>query len=199
METAKLARSLLILTVVWNVIEAVVAIVAGWMAGSLALTGFGFDSIIETVAALVTLKRFSAKTTGMSDEEVEELDEGILKVVGYTFFALSAYIVLGSGWRLLSGTGSEESLLGIVLAGVSLVVMPILAMSKLKVANKLGSKSLAAEAKETFACAYLSLTLFLGMGAVALFGWWWMDLLTALLMVPWLVKEGMEAIEGDED
>lgn len=188
---------MLFLTVTWNVVEAFVAIGAGIISNSLALTGFGLDSVIETFAAIVTIRGFNKIAKGLSEEEIREQDEKTHKLVGITFFALTGYIFFSAGSNLWKGKGAEESLVGIILAGLSLAVMPILGWLKLKTASKIGSRALSAEAKETIACAYLSLTLFLGLLSFALFNWWWVDSLTALLLTPWLIKEGLEAFHEE--
>ena len=181
-------------TVGWNVLEGIIAIAAGVIAGSIALVGFGLDSYIEVASGLALIWRL--KKRGFGDEEAEELAEKkAIFFVGVTFFVLAAYVVYESGKKLLVQEQPEESLIGIILALVSLVVMPLLAMYKKKIAAEINSRALRADALETLACSYLSLTLLLGLGANALFGWWWADPVAALAMVYFLLKEGMEAIQ----
>ena len=184
-------------TMAYNILEAVVAITSGISAGSVALIGFGLDSIIECAAAAVLFWRLSVEARGASEAEVEKAESRVRRFVGGTFFALAAYVVVQSGWILWTATAPEESVIGIALAVASLVIMPLVAWRKLRVADRLGSRALRAEAKETLACSYLSFTLFLGLLANALAGWWWADPVAALFMVPWLVKEGLEGIRGD--
>lgn len=180
-------------TVGWNVIEGIIAIVAGVVAGSIALVGFGLDSYIEVASGLVLIWRL--RKHGFSDEEEEEAAEKrAILFVGVTFFVLAAYVVYESGKKLIYHEHPEESLVGIILAVVSLVVMPILAWYKKKLALEIHSRALRADALETLACSYLSLTLLLGLGANALFGWWWADPIAALAMVYFLIKEGTEAL-----
>lgn len=185
-------------TVGWNVVEGIVAIAAGIIAGSIALIGFGLDSYIEVASGLVLIWRL--RKHGFSDEEEEEAAEKkAVFFVGATFFLLALYVIYESGKKLLFQQRPEESLIGIILAIVSLIVMPLLALYKKKIASEINSRALRADALETFACSYLSLTLVVGLGANAFFGWWWADPVAALTMVYFLVKEGTEAIrEGWE-
>ncbi len=192
-----LRRGLLLeaLTIAWNVIEAIVAIGAGWLAGSVALVGFGLDSTIETVAAGALYHRLRAERRGATSEKTEALELRALRIVGVTFFALALYIVYEAGSTLWMREPPDPSRLGIALAVLSLVVMPFLAWAKLRTGQALQSRALIADAKETIACTYLSLMLLLGLGANALLGWWWADPVAALAMLPWVVKEGFEALE----
>lgn len=179
------------LTIAWNSAEAVVALVAGWLAGSIALVGFGFDSVIETTAGVVLLWRLRQRG------DLESLAESrAQRVVGGTFFALAAYVTVESVRDLRMHHAPEESEVGIVLAAVSLVVMPLLAKAKRRVATALGSRALAAEAMETWLCAYLSFALLLGLALNAWRGWWWADPVAALTMVPLMLHEGWESVRG---
>lgn len=181
-------------TVGWNVLEGIIAIAAGVAAASIALVGFGIDSYIEVASGLVLIWRL--KKHGFTDEEEEErAEKKAVFFVGLTFFALSLYIVYESGRKLLFQEHPNESLVGIVLAAVSLVAMPLLALWKKKIAAEIGSRALRADALETIACSYLSLTLLVGLAANAAFAWWWADPVAALAMVYFLVREGREAIE----
>lgn len=189
------ALALLTATAAYNLIEAGVAVYAGIEAGSIALVGFGLDSAIELAAALMVLWRFRVQWRGGSVEAVERAEERVHRFVGLTFFLLAAYVLVESGRRLWLQVIPEESTLGIVLAVASLIIMPVIAFWKLRLARRLDSRSLAAEARETLACSYLSFTLLLGLVANAWLGWWWADPAAALLMVPWLIHEGREAFE----
>jgi divalent metal cation (Fe/Co/Zn/Cd) transporter len=189
------ALRLELLTITWNVLEAVIALAAGWLAGSIALVGFGLDSIIETVAASALYRRLRAEHAGASEAEAEEHERRALQIVGFTFLALAAYILFEAGSALWLEEHPGTSGIGIVLASVSLLVMPILGFAKLRTGRALESRALIADSKETFACSYLSLALLLGLGANALFGAWWADPVAALLMLPWVVREGREALE----
>jgi len=183
-------------TMIYNVAEAVVALWAGTQADSIALLGFGLDSIIETAAATVLLWRLAVQIRGASAERVEVTERQVHRFVGGTFVALALYVVAQAGLTLWRHQPPDHSLVGILLAMASLVIMPLVAWGKLRTARTLGSRALAAEARETLACSYLSLTLLLGLAANAALGWWWADPLAALLMVPWLVKEGIEGLRG---
>jgi len=182
-------------TVGWNSLEAVVAIGAGLLAGSIALVGFGLDSIIEVVSGTILLWRLRAELTGADSEASERAERGALFAVGVSFFVLGAYILYESGKKLWLQERPQESLVGLVLACLSLVVMPILAFAKHRTAKKLRSLALAADATETAICSYLSLTLVLGLGLNAWVGWWWADPVAALAMLPLIVNEGREAIQ----
>lgn len=182
-------------TVGWNSLEAVVAIGAGLLAGSIALVGFGLDSIIEVVSGTILLWRLRAELTGADSEASERAEQRALFAVGVSFFVLGAYILYESGKKLWLQERPQESLVGLVLACLSLVVMPVLAFAKHRTAKKLGSLALAADATETAICSYLSLTLVLGLGLNAWVGWWWADPVAALAMLPLIVNEGREAIQ----
>ena len=158
-------------TVGWNVVEGIIAIAAGVLAGSIALVGFGLDSYIEVASGLVLIWRL--RKHGFADEEEEEAAEKkAILFVGITFLLLALYVLFESGKKLYFQEHPEESLVGIILAIASLVVMPALAFFKKKIAAEINSRALRADALETLACSYLSLTLLLGLGANALLGWW---------------------------
>ena len=187
------------LTIAWNVIEAVIAVSAGLLAGSVALVSFGLDSVIETVAAAALYRRLNAELGGVDQCEIERQERLALRIVGFTFLALAAYIIYEAGSTLWFRNAPEPSAVGIGLATLSLVIMPVLAFAKLRAGRKLNSKALIADSKETFVCAYLSLALLVGLAANMLFGVWWADPVAALLMLPWVVKEGLEAMNGECD
>jgi divalent metal cation (Fe/Co/Zn/Cd) transporter len=176
------------LTVGWNTVEAIVAIAAGAAAGSIALEGFGLDSIVETASGLALLWRFRQK--GLAQEEAETR---AARLVGITFFVLAAYVGYIAVSDLWLHRPPLESLAGLILAAVSLVVMPILGFAKRRLAKNLQSKALAADSQETLLCAYLSASLLAGLGLNAWLGWWWTDPAAGLLMVVWMVREGVEA------
>lgn len=192
------ARRLEVFTVVYNLLEGVVAIVAGWGAGSIALLGFGIDSGIETFAALVVLQRVRRELQGRL-EAAEAVERRAERLVAVTLFALSAYVLFEAGSGLWHREAADPSRAGIVLAALSLVVMPLLAAAKRRTGRALGSRALMADAVETLACAYLSFTLLLGLGLRAAVGWWWADPLAALCMLPFIVREAIEAWKGDAD
>ncbi len=184
-------------TLVYNVVEALVALWFGSQAESIALLGFGLDSLIETAAASMLLWRLSLETGGTDPERIEETEHMVHRFVGGTFLLLAAYVTAQAAWTLAAQEPPAETFVGIALAGLSLVLMPIVSWGKLRAAREIGSAALRAEAKETLACSYLSFTLLLGLGANAVAGWWWADPIAALVMVPWLVKEGREGLRGD--
>lgn len=186
---------LVALTIAWNVIEAAVAISAGVAAGSLALVAFGFDSIIEVLSAWVVVWQFRGELRGGYDEERERK---ALKAIAVTFFVLAAYVVFEAGRDLFLTEGeADESTVGIVLAALSLAVMPTLAWAKRRTAVDLGSPTLRADAQETILCAWLSAALLAGLVLNAALGWWWADSLAALVIAGLAVKEGREAWTGE--
>jgi divalent metal cation (Fe/Co/Zn/Cd) transporter len=188
---------LVVATMAYNMVEAGVALWSGSAADSIALVGFGLDSLIETMAAGVLLWRLRLKTQRTNSEYEETAERRVHRFVGGTFLALALYVLGQAGWMLWRQEAPGESLVGILLALVSLVLMPLAAIGKLRAASIIGSGALRAEAKETLACSYLSLTLLLGLVAHATAGWWWADPVAALCMVPWLIKEGMEGVRDE--
>jgi divalent metal cation (Fe/Co/Zn/Cd) transporter len=186
-------RRLEYFTITWNALEGLVAVVAGGIAGSISLVGFGIDSFIEVTSGSVLLWRMSV------DAEVHrrELNERrALKIVGVCFLLLAAYIAYESALDLWSRRAPEHSIPGIVLACVSLVVMPLLSRAKRKVGRALGSAAMHADAKQTEFCTYLSAVLLAGLLLNTLFGLWWADPVAALIMVPIIAKEGIEGLQG---
>lgn len=180
-------------TVSWNILEGIIAVTAGLLAGSIALVGFGLDSFTEVTSGAMLIWRF--RQHGMGEEAESAAERRAIFVVGLTFLLLALYVTYESLRKLVLQEEPEESLLGIVLTAISLVIMPGLAYFKRKVAGQMGSRALLADAKETLACSYLSFTVLLGLAANALFGWWWADPLAGLIIVYWLVREGREAIQ----
>lgn len=184
-------------TVGYNALEGIIAIFAGLAAGSIALTGFGVDSIIEVASGVLLWWRLRAELgsapLGPTVERRASRGAGVL------LLALGVYIFAESARRLILGNRSEVSAVGIVLTGFSLVVMPLLARAKLRVAAKLGSRALRADAHETIVCAWLSAATLLGLGLNAALGWWWADPMAALAMLPLIVREGVEAWKGEAD
>ncbi len=196
---ARIALGLVAGTLTYNIIEAVVALWAGLEADSVVLLGFGLDSVIEMVAAALMLWRLTVEVRGTTTSQIARTERRVRLFVGVTFLMLAAYVVAQAGVTLRMRRAPDASLVGIVLAGLSLMIMPLLSWAKLRAARQIGSASLRAEAKETLACSYLSFALLLGLGANAAIGWWWADPTAALLMVPWLVKEGLEGVRDDDD
>jgi cation diffusion facilitator family transporter len=187
------------LTVTWNVLEAAVAIIAGVVAGSVALVGFGIDSGIEVVAASALLWRFRTAGADATKEEHGVAERRALFIVSATFFALAAYIGFEAVTALVLRKEPDTSTVGVVLAIVSLVVMPTLAYAKQKTGRALGSRALEADAKETWVCAYLSLALLAGVGLNVASGWWWADPVGALAMLPVILWQGWETLDEARD
>ena len=184
-------------TLGYNVIEAVIALWSGAEASSIALLGFGLDSVIECAAAGVLLWRLGLEQRGVDPCSLEAAERRVRRFVGASFAALALYVSAESVATFLGHGAPRESGIGIALAAASLIVMPLVSWGKLRAAREMGSAALRAEAKETLACSYLSFALLLGLVANALAGWWWADPLAALAMVPWLVKEGNEGLRGE--
>jgi len=186
-------RQLEYFTVVWNTLEGLVAVVAGVFAGSISLLGFGIDSFIEVTSGSILLWRMSVD----SDRHHRETNEKLaLKLVGTCFLLLAAYVAYDSISDLRSKRPPEASIGGIVLACVSLVVMPLLSRAKRRVGRALGSAAMHADAKQTEFCTYLSAILLVGLLLNAFLGWWWADPLAALIMAPIIAKEGFDGVRG---
>jgi divalent metal cation (Fe/Co/Zn/Cd) transporter len=183
------------LTVSYNALEGVVAIAAGLAAGSVALTGFGIDSVIEVTSGALLWWRLRAELG--SAPLGPTVERSAARGAGFLLFALGVYIVTDSARLLLTGNRPETSPVGIVVTGLSLILMPLLARMKLRVAASLGSRALRADAHETIVCAWLSATTLLGLGLNAALGWWWADPVAALAMLPLIVREGVEAWRGE--
>jgi divalent metal cation (Fe/Co/Zn/Cd) transporter len=181
-------------TIAWNSLEGLIAVLAGALAGSVSLVGFGIDSFIEVTSGSVLLWRMSVDSDMGSRERNEKLS---LRIVGVCFVALAVYILYESISDLAEHKAPEHSIPGIVLACVSLIVMPILAHEKRKVSSGLGSRAMKADARQTDFCVYLSAILVVGLVLNAALGWWWADPVSALVMVPIVAKEGVDAFRGD--
>jgi cation diffusion facilitator family transporter len=187
-------------TVGWNVIEGVVAIAAGLLAGSVALIGFGVDSSIEVISAIGLLWRLRKAGPDATVAEESGAERRALYVVAATFFLLAAYITYEAVNSLLGQEEPDRSTVGLVLSVLSLVIMPALAYMKQRTGREMGSRALVADAAETWVCSYLSLALLAGVGLYALFGWWWADPVGALAMLPVILWQGWETLgEARED
>lgn len=181
-------RNLEYLTIGWNSLEAVAAIGAGFLAGSIALVGFGFDSVIESLSGAVLLWRLFSG---------EHREKAALRLVGASFIILAAYVGFDAVKSLMYRESPETTYLGIAIAALSLVVMPILARSKRNVAKQLNSRAMLADSRQTNLCAYLSAILLGGLLLNTFFGLWWSDSVAALVMLPIIVKEGIEGLKGE--
>lgn len=181
-------------TITYNVVEAVVSLGAGIVAGSVALVGFGIDSVIEVTASGAAQWRLRSDVDHIRRERAERIT---LRVIGWSFLALAAYVTLDSVASLWFQERPDRSAIGTVILALSVVVMPVLARAKRRVARELGSAALEADAKQTSLCAYLSVIALAGVALNAFAGWWWCDPAAALAMVPIIAKEGVEGIRGD--
>lgn len=192
-EYLRRGRRLEYFTIVYNSLEGVCSIVAGLIAGSVSLVGFGFDSMIEVASGAALIWRLRPDVDVRRRESVERQT---LRVVGLCFVALAAYVLFESISTLVQRTLPERSIWGIAVAGASVVVMPLLARAKRRVARKLGSHAMQADSKQADFCGLLSAIVLCGLLANALFGWWWMDPAAALVMVPIIAKDGIDGLRG---
>ncbi|XVV36257.1 cation transporter [Streptomyces sp. CA-100214] len=189
---ARRIRLLVAATITYNVIEAIVAITAGTMASSTALIGFGLDSVIEVSSAAAVAWQFSA-----ADHAVREArEQRTLRIISVSFFALASYVSFDSV-RALTGSGeAERSVFGIVIAALSLAIMPFLSAAQRRAGRELGSASAVADSKQTLLCTYLSAVVLLGLVLNATLGWSWADPIAALVIAAVAVKEGRDAWQG---
>ncbi len=193
----KRALRLSYITVGYNVVEGLVSIFAGVMAGSIALVGFGLDSCMESLSGGVMIWRFT-HSEGLSAEEELKREKKAVKLIGYMFFLFGAYVLYESLEKLLLHEAPEPSLLGIAIAVASLVAMPVLFYMKYRTGKSMNSRSLVADSKQTLACMFLSLALLIGLGLNYLRGLWWADPAVGLLVVAYLIKEGREALKEEK-
>ncbi len=187
-------RTLEYATVGYNVLEGVIAIGSGLLAGSIALVGFGIDSGIEVLSGLILLWRLNSRR---DEEDRERVEARALKLVGWSFLILGAYVAWDAISSLIRRDAPDESFVGIALAAISVLVMPLLARAKRRVAAQLSSRALAADSKQTELCTWLSAILLGGLALNAIAGWWWADPVAALVMVPIIANEGIEALRGE--
>ena len=187
-------RRLEYVTIGWNCLEGIVAIVAGVLAGSVSLLGFGVDSVIEVASGSAVLWRMSRDADAAARERAEQ---NALRVVGACFLALALYVTIDAGRTLLARSAPERSVAGVIVASAALIVMPILSRAKRTVAVALQSGAMKADAAQTELCAYLSAILLAGLLLNALWGLWWADSFAALMMVPIIVNEGVKALRHD--
>jgi divalent metal cation (Fe/Co/Zn/Cd) transporter len=182
-------------TVGYNVLEGLIAVLAGYLAGSIALVGFGLDSFVESLSGGVMIWRFR-RHPGLSAAAEARLERKAVRIVGYTFLVLGAYVLYESIEKLYLREPPSPSLLGIVIASVSLLAMPALFLAKHRTSKSLNSRSLMADARQTLACALLSLALLIGLGLNYLYGLWQADPAIGLLIVVFLFREGFETLKS---
>jgi cation diffusion facilitator family transporter len=193
----RVAVRLEVFTIAYMVFEALAALVIGVASGSTSLETFGLDSLIELVSGAILLWRLNVEQRGGDAEQVERVEGRAARYVGLTLLGLAVYVTIQSLCQLFNQARPEPTLWGIALALLSLLAMPVLAKLKLRTAARIGSRALHADAYESMACAYLSFTLLLGLGANYLFGWWFADPLASLVMVYFIVREAREALHGE--
>jgi len=201
-EDIQLALLLTYITLGWMTIEGAASLLLGWASKSLLLEAFGIDSVVELFSAGVLLWRLRVEAKGNADgARVENVERRAARLVGYTLYLLVVYVIWNSAYGLFIAhrvTDTHESVWGILIGLVAKIGMPILAGFKLKVAARLNSRALRADAIESITCGYLSIVLMVGLAATWLFGWWWLDSVAALALIPFLIKEGRAAISGKE-
>src|SRR5438067_505349 len=201
-DDVRLALLLTYITLGWMTIEGAASLLLGWASKSLLLEAFGIDSIIELFSASVLLWRLRIEASGRADEaRVEAVEHRASRLVGYTLYFLVAYVVFNSAYGIFIAhwvTDTHESAWGILIGLVAKIGMPILAGYKLKVAARLNSGALRADAIEAIVCGYLSIVLMVGLAATRILGWWWLDSVAALALIPFLIKEARAAIQGED-
>jgi divalent metal cation (Fe/Co/Zn/Cd) transporter len=189
------------ITIGWMTIEGAAALLLGWASKSLLLEAFGIDSLIELFSGGVLLWRLKVEANGTaSSERLETVERRAAKWVGYSLYLLVVYVLFNSGYGLFIAkriTDTHESAWGILIGIVAKVGMPILAGYKIKVAARLNSRALRADAVESIVCGYLAIVLMVGLAATRIFGWWWLDSVAALALIPFIIKEAREAIRGE--
>ncbi len=201
-EPNALRRTALVLVLaglLWNLVEAGVSLWAGAAAGSVAMLAFGLDSIVELFAGGVLVWRLKAEH---DESEGEAAERRAQRLVGFSFFLLAVYVVLHSGSNLLGWLPTPEpSLIGVGIVSASAVVMAVLYVGKMRIANRMQSRSLRAEALESLFCDLQDMAILVGLGLNALFSWWWADPVSVLMLVPFFLKEGWEnfSVHGEED
>ena len=176
-------------TVGYNVLEGIASIFAGLFAGSIALVGFGMDSFVESLSGCIMIWRFR-KHGKITEEEEEKVELRAIKLIAYTFFILGSYVLYESIKKLYFHEIPGPSLLGIIIAIVSIIVMPVLFYMKYQTGKSVNSKSLVADSKQTLACTFMSVALLIGLGLNYLYGLWWADPVVGLIIVVFLIKEG---------
>jgi divalent metal cation (Fe/Co/Zn/Cd) transporter len=197
----QLALRLTYITIGWMTVEGAAALLLGWASKSLLLEAFGIDSLIELFSGGVLLWRLKVEASGMSSlERVNAVERRAAKWIGYSLYLLVVYVLFNSGYGLFVAkriTDTHESAWGILIGIAAKVGMPILAGYKIKVATRLKSRALRADAVESIVCGYLSIVLMVGLASTRILGWWWLDSVAALALIPFIIKEAREAIRGE--
>lgn len=183
-------RLLVAATITYNIVEAIVALAAGAVAGSVALIAFGLDSLVEVTSAAAVAWQFAAA-------DPQRRERAALRVIAWAFFALAAYVTVEAVRTLVGGAEAEHSTVGIVLLALSVVVMPFLSLAQRWAGRELGSRSAVADSKQTLLCAYLSAVVLAGLVLNSTLGWWWADPIAALVLAGAAVREGREALRGE--
>src|SRR5947208_6480432 len=200
-DAVRLALLLTYITLGWMTIEGAASLLLGWASKSLLLEAFGIDSVIEVFSAAVLLWRLRVEASGTAtSEKVNLVELRAARLIGYSLYALIAYVILNSGYGLFIAkriVDTHESVWGILIGAVAKVGMPILAGYKLNVAARLNSRALRADAVESITCGYLSIVLMIGLAATRLLGWWWLDSVAALALIPFIIKEARAAISAE--
>ena len=193
----KKALSLSYFTVGYNILEGIVSIFAGLLAGSIALIGFGLDSFVESSSGSIMIWRFR-KHGKISEEEEEKVEKKAIRFVAYSFFILGAYVLYESVKKLYFHEIPDSSLLGIIIAIVSIIVMPVLFYMKYQTGKSINSRSLVADSKQTLTCVFLSVALLIGLGLNYLYGLWQADPIVGLVIVIFLIKEGYSTLKEEK-
>jgi len=177
-------------TIAYNVVEAVVAISSGVASSSIALLGFGLDSVVEVLSAAAVAWQFTRK-------DPERWEKPALRVIALSFFLLAAYVGVSAVLSLLGAVEPRHSTVGLILTAVSVVIMPVLSLAEYRTGRELGSSTAMADSRQTLICSLLSAAVLIGLALNSLFGWWWADSVAALVIVGFAVREGIEAWRGD--
>ncbi|WP_286311795.1 cation transporter [Agromyces mangrovi Wang et al. 2018] len=183
-------RLIVAITIGYNLLEAVIALLAGHAASSVALIGFGLDSVIEVLSAAAVAWQFTRR-------EPERWERPTLRVIAIAFFALAAYVTVSAILTLVTGAAAEHSTIGIILTALSVLLMPVLSLAERRAGRELGSATAVADSKQTLICSYLSAAVLLGLALNSTLGWWWADPLAALVIAAFAIREGVEAWKGD--
>lgn len=181
-------------TIAWNLVEAIVALLSGLVAGSVSLIGFGFDSLIEVTSGVAVLWRMNMDADAARREATEKRS---LRVVGVSFFGLAIYVTADAVYSLLARDTPDPSLSGIAITAISAVLMPLLSRAKRRVGRELGSRTVLADSRQTDFCAYLSWIVLAGLLLHTFADIWWTDAVAALLLVPFMAREGIQAFKGE--